>query len=68
MRVVATWEFEPDTSEIEVNKQGFALEFAKRELAYMIDNGISTEDFEFTVIDDGDDHPIPDDGDEHPIP
>ena len=34
----------------------------------MIDNGISTEDFEFTVIDDGDDHPIPDDGDEHPIP
>lgn len=56
------FEFEPDTSDIDeryVDKAGISEEWAREELKSMLDkNEITTDDFDFTVIDDGDDHPL----------
>lgn len=60
MIVIAKWYFEPDTSLIEENKEGFAEEFAKSELDFLIKhNELDVEDFTYEVINDGDDHEIP---------
>lgn len=62
VKAVYEFEFEPDTSDIDekfVDKKGISEEWAKEELKYMLDNGeVTVEDFNFTVIDDGNDHPL----------
>ena len=58
MKVTATWEFEVDVSDLDpkfVDVPGFAIDLAKRELGYLLeDREISAEDFEYTVSDGGD--------------
>lgn len=65
VKAVYEFNFEPDTSDIDerfVDKKGISEEWAKEELKYMLNNGkITVEDFDFTVMDDGNDHPLPDD-------
>lgn len=62
MLVKAIYEFEPDTSDIDdrfVDKKGISEDWAKEELKDMLKKGeITVEDFDFTVIDDGNDHPL----------
>lgn len=66
MRVKATYvfDFEPDTSDLNpefVDIKGLAEDLAKNELESMLKyNEITTEDFDFEVIDDHDDHRLPD--------
>ena len=66
MLVKATYifKFEPDTSDLDgiiIDKKGFSIDLTKRELEYMLLNKeIEVSDFEFEVIDDGDDHKIDD--------
>lgn len=65
VKAVYEFNFEPDTSDIDerfVDKKGISEEWAKEELKYMLNNGkITVEDFDFTVIDDGNDHSLTDD-------
>lgn len=62
VKAVYEFEFEPDASDIDekfVDKKGISEEWAEEELKYMLDNGeVTVEDFNFTVIDDGNDHPL----------
>lgn len=62
VKAVYEFEFEPDTSDIDdrfVDKKGISEEWAKEELQDMLKKGeITVEDFDFTVIDDGNDHPL----------
>lgn len=62
VKAVYKFEFEPDTSDIDdrfVDKKGISEEWAKEELKDMLKKGkITVEDFDFTVIDDGNDHPL----------
>ena len=66
MLVKATYifKFEPDTSDLDgiiIDKKEFSIDLTKRELEYMLLNKeIEVSDFEFEVIDDGDDHKIDD--------
>ena len=66
MKVKATYvfDFEPDTSDLNpafVDIKGLAEDLAKNELATMLKYGeITTDDFEFEVTDDHDDHKLPD--------
>lgn len=61
MKVKATYvfEFEPDTSDISSHKKEIAEDLARYELDDMLKNHqITSEDFAFEVIDDGNDHKI----------
>lgn len=53
MKVKATWEFEVDVSDLDpkfVDVPGFAIDCAKRELGYLMEDGeISADDFDFVV-------------------
>lgn len=66
MKVKATYvfDFEPDTSDLNpefVDIKGIAQAMAENELKYMLENNeITTDDFDFEVTDDHDDHKLPD--------